>query len=464
MRSSGFRRTWTTAAISAVLALTAAACGTSSTDDSGGSDPGADAGQPLDKKTKVTISIDCMPPATRKNELKGWKRDIAAFKKMYPNVTIKGKNTDPCLEPPRFTAMLKAKSQPDVFYAYFTDRQQILDNDAAQDITPYVNNKTVPAFGDISGSVLNDLKSDGKLYGLPREHYSMGLLINRKLFEKAGLDPDKPPTTWEEVRSASKKISALGGGVNGFGEYSATNQGGWHFTASVYSRGGSVVTQDGKKAAFNDATGKAVLQQLKDMRFKDGSMGKTQLLKWGDLQKQMASDKLGMFIAAPDDLTHMKQQLGADFSRFGMGPIPGQKFTLTGGDAYYIKKGLSPDKTKAAIAWLNYRFLSQGKGRFNWEGIKSDGNPVGLPQPDFWAGETRKKDDAEREKYATVPVENFKAFRENPVPGKNEPAKAQEVYKILDTAMSSVLTNKNADVEKLLDTAEQQVNQVLANG
>ncbi|MGW4027385.1 sugar ABC transporter substrate-binding protein, partial [Streptomyces sp. NPDC005009] len=47
--------------------------------------------------------------------------------------------------------------------------------------------------------------------------------------------------------------------------------------------------------------------------------------------------------------------------------------------------------------------------------------------------------------------------------GKAEPPKAQEVYKILDTVMSGLLTNEDADVDKLLDTAEMQVNQVLAN-
>ena len=62
-----------------------------------------------------------------------------------------------------------------------------------------------------------------------------------------------------------------------------------------------------------------------------------------------------------------------------------------------------------------------------------------------------------------MPVENFKAFMDNPVQGKAEPPKAQEIYKILDNAMSAVLTNKDADIDKLLDTAEQQVNQVLAN-
>lgn len=65
--------------------------------------------------------------------------------------------------------------------------------------------------------------------------------------------------------------------------------------------------------------------------------------------------------------------------------------------------------------------------------------------------------------HSTVPVENFRPFRDNPVPGRAEPPKAQEIYKVLDTVMSGVLTNEDADPGELLDTAEDQVNQVLAN-
>ncbi len=231
MRSTGIRRPrvhrtrrprrTTTTALAATLALTLlTACGTSSSD--GGSDgnaaDAADAASPLDPKTKVTLTIDCMPPAAEKAELRQWKEDVKAFNATYPNVTIKGKQTDPCLEPPRFTAMLKAKSQPDVFYTYFTDLQQVLDNDGATDISAYVNDRSVPALGDMDPDVLDVLKKDGKLYGLPSSNYTMGLLINRPLFEKAGLDPDKPPTTWAEVRAAAKRIAALGDGVAGFGD------------------------------------------------------------------------------------------------------------------------------------------------------------------------------------------------------------------------------------------------------
>ncbi|MEU5252045.1 extracellular solute-binding protein [Streptomyces longwoodensis] len=469
MRTARLRRTRRTGAVVVVsaLALSAlAACGTSSSSgDSGNSGSGSsDPAAPLDPKTKVTITIDCMPPAAKAAELKEWKEDVAAFNKTWPNVTIEGRSTPgQCLEPPRFTAMLKAKSQPDVFYTYFTDLPQVLDNDGAEDITAYVTDKTVPALKDIDPNVLGSLKQDGKLYGLPTSNYTMGLLINRKLFRQAGLDPDNPPRTWEDVRAAAKKIAGLGKGIAGYGDYSAANTGGWHFTAAVYSLGGDVVDSSGKKAAFNDAIGKQVAQNLHAMRWEDDSMGKTQLLKWGDLQKQIATDKLGMFLAAPDDIAYMVQQLGATYENFGMGPIPGGKNTLAGGNNYMIKKGISGDKVKAAIAWLNYKNLTVGKGQFDWARTKADKLPVGVPQPNFWLGESKKQDDAARTANATMPVANFKTFMDNPVAGKAEPPKAQEIYKVLDNVMSGVLTDKDADIDKLLSTAESQVNQVLAN-
>ncbi|KOG34894.1 MULTISPECIES: extracellular solute-binding protein [Streptomyces] len=469
MRTARFRRTRRASAVAFVSAVTLtalAACGTSSSDNGGGSEGGgsSDPSAPLDPKTKVTLTIDCMPSAAKAAELKEWKEDVAEFNKTYPNVTIEGRSTPgQCLEPPRFTAMLKAKSQPDVFYTYFTDLPQVLDNDGAADISAYVTDKTVPLLKDIDPNVLGSLKQDGKLYGLPTSNYTMGLLVNRKLFKDAGLDPDAPPRTWDEVRAAAKKIAGLGNGIAGFGEYSAGNTGGWHFTAQMYSVGGEVVDASGKKAAFNNDLGKQVAKNLHAMRWEDDSMGKTQLLQWGDLQKQIATDKLGMFLAAPDDIAYMVQQLGAKYENFGMGPIPGAKNTLAGGNNYMIKKGISGDKIKAAVAWLNFKNLSVGKGQFAWARTKADGLPVGVPQPNFWLGESKTTDDAARVENATMPVANFKTFMDNPVAGKAEPPKAQEVYKVLDNVMSGLLTNKDADIDKLLATAETQVNQVLAH-
>ena len=89
----------------------------------------------------------------------------------------------------------------------------------------------------------------------------MGLLYNRTLFTQAGLDPNSPPTTWAEVQTDAKKIAALGNGTVGYADYSASNQGGWHFTAEIYSQGGTMVTADGKHATFDDAPGQGRADQ-----------------------------------------------------------------------------------------------------------------------------------------------------------------------------------------------------------
>jgi ABC-type glycerol-3-phosphate transport system substrate-binding protein len=441
------------------IGLVGAACG----DDKGGTSTASGDGAPLDANAKVTISVDCMPPTSKAAERKEWTDDVAAFNKLYPNVTINGKDGFPCEDPAKFTAMLKAGTEADVFYSYFTDLETVLDSGQAEDITKYVNNKTIPALDSIDPSVMSVMKDDGKIYAVPTSNYKMGLIYNRKLFQQAGLDPENPPTTWEDIAAAAMKITALGNGTIGYGEYSTQNTGGWHFTAQMYGLGGSMLSDDGKKAAFNDDNGKLVLQHLHDMRWKDKTMGVTQGFHWPDLMKNMVSGKEGMYLGAPDDFTYMMQTLGGDYNDYGMGPMPGGKATLTGGNDYFFKKGLSADQIKAGIAWVNFKFLTQGKGQFDYARTKADGLPVGLPQPLFWTGSASDRDVADKTASATVPVANFKPYVSTNIPAKVEPARAQEIYKVLDNAVSAVLTDQNADIAKVLSTAETQVNQVLAN-
>ncbi|MDI5965949.1 extracellular solute-binding protein [Streptantibioticus silvisoli] len=453
------------AALVVAVGLTGAACGTSSSGGGGNAPAGpADASAPLAHDAKVTISVDCMPPATKKAELKEWNEDVATFHKTYPNVTVQGKSTTgQCEDPATFAAQLKGGTEPNVFYSYFTDLQQVLNSGQAADITPYVTAKSLPTLGDIQPDVLNVLKDSGKLYGLPTSNYTMGILINRALFKQAGLDPDKPPATWAQVRTDAKAIAALGHGTAGYGDYSAGNNGGWHFTAEMYGLGGDVTTADGTKADFDNAKGRQILQNLHDMRWTDNSMGQTQLLKWGDLQKQMVSGKLGMFIAAPDDITYMVEVLGGHYQDYGMGPMPGGQGTLLGGNDYFFKKGDTPDQIKAGIAWLNFKFFTEGQGQFDYARTKADALPVGLPEPEFFTGASKATDDKLKAASATMPVANFTAFADHPLTGHAEPPNAQEIYKVLDNAMSGVLTNKNANVGSLLSTASSQVDQVLAN-
>ncbi len=198
------------------------------------------------------------------------------------------------------------------------------------------------------------------------------------------------------------------------------------------------------------------------MRWTDKSMPATPGLVWGDVQKAMGTGKIGMYVGAPDDVTLEVQQYKADYKDLGMGPIPGGKIALMGGNDYMFKKSDSPDQIKAGIAWINFKYLTLGKGQFDYARTKADGLPVGLPEPFFFKGASKDQDTQLKTASATIPVDNFKAYTDAQVPVLPEPPNAQKIYTVLDTVMSGVLTNKNADIDKLLSTATDQVNQLLA--
>jgi ABC-type glycerol-3-phosphate transport system substrate-binding protein len=444
----------------AALGLAGAACSSSS--GSGGSGASASDG-------KVTISVDCAPPAAAKAQHKEWNEDVAIFEKQNPSITIHSIYTSPCEVPATFTARLRAGTEPDVFYTYFTDRNQVLDAGQAADITPYVTTKTVPTLNDIDPSAMAAVTAGKTLYGLPTSNYTQGLIINRKLFKAAGLNPDQPPTTWAEVAKDAKAITALGHGIYGYGDYSAGNNGGWHFSSEIDAMGGQMVSADGTTAAFNGPQGTAILQALHQMRFVDHSMSPTQQLAWGTLQKQMAAGKLGMYIAAPDDIYNViVPQDGGNIDDFGMGPLPSATGTpagsLSGGNDYMFNKKDTPAQIRAGIKWLVFENLTPGSGQFNFVRQKADGFPVGFPEPQLFTGATAQKNQQLQNASATINTAFYSAFTAAHEKGMGEPVDAQAVYKTLDPVMLAVLTNPNADISKLLSTASGQVNQILANG
>jgi multiple sugar transport system substrate-binding protein len=443
-------------ALVAGLGLSLTACSTKSNDS-------ASAGG------KVTITVDCMPVGAQKDLVKNWNDDVAEFQRQNPDVLIKSVSVgEQCNNPPDFTARLSGGTVTDLFYGYMTDLQQVLDSGQVMDITELANKDTIPTWDSMDSALKEVFTDDGKLYAVPTKNYSMGLVYNKTLFQQAGLDVNNPPKTWPEVRAAAKKIAALGNGIAGYSEYSAGNTGGWHFTASLYSQGGQMVSADGKKADFNNPMGKQVLQNLKDMRYGDNSMGSRQLLQWADLLTNAAAGKVGMYIGAPDTVTSIVTQFQGKYQDWAMGPMPGQdgpaKATLGGGEGYFFKKGLSPEQVKAGLKWLAYEKLTPGKGQFDYVRAKPQNYPVGLPQPLLFADGTdaQKQELEQRKANANLPVENFAIFEANPIPIKGEPRNAQAIYAVLDAAMSGVLTNPNANIDALLRTAEDKVNQLLA--
>ncbi|WP_406175704.1 ABC transporter substrate-binding protein [Streptomyces sp. NBC_00996] len=450
MRSPWFRRTSTTLTASA-LALTAiTACGSSDDGSAGG---------------KTRITVNCMPPKSAKVDRSFFEADIKAFEKTSPDIDVVAHDAFPCQDPKTFDAKLAGGQMEDVFYTYFTDAKHVVDINQAADITSYV--KDLKSYSTIQQQLRDIYTVDGKIYGIPRTGYSMGLIYNKKLFEKAGLDPNKPPATWEELRADAKKIAALGGGTVGYADYSAQNQGGWHFTAEMYAQGGDVVGADGKKATVDTPEGKAVLQNLKDMRWTDNSMGSKQLLVINDVQQMMGSGKLGMYLSAPDNIPILVKEKGGNYEDLALAPMPGGKGTLIGGDGYMFNKKDSPEQIRAGLKWLDSMFLTPGDGFLgDYARAKQNNAPVGLPEPRLFTGAADAKDQEVKKANANVPVENYQAFLDgnHSLQMKIEPPQAQQIYSVLDGAVSAVLTKRDADIDRLLKDASGKIDSILARG
>jgi ABC-type glycerol-3-phosphate transport system substrate-binding protein len=449
----GRRRLLSSVAVMSAGALMLGACGSGDSDEQSS---GADSG-------RVTITVNNLPPETEAVQRTSFLEDVTAFEKANPTIKIDPKEGK--MDPASFAAKLAGGQLENAFYVYFTDPAGLIARKQAAEITPYLAD-----FPDVQQIKPNLLQvfgdGQGKTYGLPEGNYTMGLVYNRALFKRAGLDPNKPPTTWDEVRDYAKKIAALGDGINGYGEYSKNNTGGWHFTAEMYTRGGEVATQgaDGKwTAAFNNVTGKAVLQQLHDMRFADKSMGEKQLLEWADLLQQMGAGKLGMYLATADNIPTIVAQYKGKVEDFGFGPVPGGQGTLGGGGGYMFSPKSTPAQIKAAMAWVLFKHANPGRIELGKERDAKNKQAVGLPEPNIFTGEAEKTYNAANKKYANVPTENFAPFlaAQPNIPLKLEPPNAQKVYAVLDPVMAAVLTKPEADVAKLLADAEKQVNALL---
>jgi ABC-type glycerol-3-phosphate transport system substrate-binding protein len=455
-RWSGSRKFAAVTAVAA-LGLGAAACSSSPA-------PSASGG-------KVTISINCAPAAAQfPVQHREWLEDVATFQKANPTITIDSRYNYPCETPATFTAMLRAGTETNVFYTYFTDLPQVLLAGQAADITPYVTSKTVPTLGDIVPGAMKAVTAGKTLYGLPTSNYTQGLIYNRTLFTKAGLDPNSPPTTWAQVEADAQKISALGNGIEGWGDYSAQNTGGWHFSSYMDAIGGSMVnsTTAPPTANFNNANGTAILEALHTLRFTDKAMSATQGLSWGSLQQQMAQGKLGMYIGAPDDIYNVIVPTDkGNVNDFGMGPLPSVTGTpaasLSGGNDYMFAKSDTPAQIEAGIKFINFENLTPGVGQFNFARIKKDGQPVGFPEPLLFQGASGTKITALRTQYGTVNTSYFAPFVKANENGVGEPLDAQAVYHSLDPVMLAVLTEPNANIAALLKTAETNVNAILAN-
>ncbi|MRG59225.1 extracellular solute-binding protein [Agromyces sp. CFH 90414] len=416
----------------------------------------------------VVISVMGMPAATNTAALELFQQQVAEFEEANPDIRVVG--SDMPWDAKTFAARLAGGSAPTLLRVPLTEPPSLIERGQVADIAAEASE--LESFDELNPRIMEFLERDDAVYGLPEKSYAFGLVYNRALFEEAGLDPDAPPTTWEEVREAAKQISDATG-KTGFGEISTNNSGGWHLTGYTYTNGGTMIEQgsDGTwTASFNDEPTRDVLEWWKQTRFEDDSMGDNVLGKQEDLLAEFTAGNVGMWVSAPPDLYPLYVAAGGDPEIYGAAAMPqgGGEATLAGATVLMVNAKASAAERDAAVKWMEFRAL-----RPNYdpevaaayaEVSAEDGLPVGVPAlPLFDEARYAEIQEAIAE-FVNVPVENFDPYVASldTLAYVAEPVVAsQEIYAALDPLVQAVLTDPNADIDRLLDDAEARVNTIL---
>jgi ABC-type glycerol-3-phosphate transport system substrate-binding protein len=103
--------------------------------------------------------------------------------------------------------------------------------------------------GDLYPVALSSCVVGGKTYGLPDQTNGLCLFYNKEMFTKAGLDPEKPPQTWDEFVACATRLTDREAGVFGFGMRNSL----WWSLPFIYSFGGDILDASGKCALASEA-------------------------------------------------------------------------------------------------------------------------------------------------------------------------------------------------------------------
>jgi len=190
---------------------------------------------------------------------------------------------------------------------------------------------------------------DGKAHVLPFVLDLSMLFWNKALFQEAGLDPEKGPTTLAEYAAAAKAVQGLKkDGV--YGTAAGLNCGGclvFTWFPSIWASGGEVLSADGREAKLADDTAQQVYRTWQDL-WRSGAVLPSSAGETGPTWTAAFTEgKVGLMFYPATLLSSTPFDVGVA----GIPGPTGGASTFVGGDGI----GVSKDSKKAAQAW---NFLS----------------------------------------------------------------------------------------------------------
>lgn len=197
------------------------------------------------KSSDGTITMQIWDTAQRD----GMQALADAYHEQNPDVTVEIQVTSWDEYWTKLEAAATSNTLPDVFWMHTNYILQYADNGMLADLTDLYADESATYYTDHYSdvSISNASGSDGKIYGVPKDKDTVGLVYNKEMFDAANVAYPDETWTWDTLVEASQAIYDATGKY-GYMAYADDQLGYWNF---VYQNGGYILNEDKTAAGFD---------------------------------------------------------------------------------------------------------------------------------------------------------------------------------------------------------------------
>jgi multiple sugar transport system substrate-binding protein len=383
-------------------------------------------------------------------EAKAFAHLLAEWNAKHPDekVTSSFVNNDYSL--PKLLTAVKGGSQPDIAYVYGSWAPNVAQISQVVNLTKVVQQPGVN-WDDFWTGERDVATVNGKVIGIPALVDNLAVVYNKTLFAKAHLPLPSANWTWNDFVADSQKLTDAASKQYGTAYVTPGDEDTvWHWEALLWEAGGQILNAGNTKAAFDSPAGLQSLTTLQTMAVKDHSMYLDQSdSEYGNL---FNSGKIGMLVTGPWDLaTFPNVQYGVQVMPAFTGASGGHQ-TISGPDNWVVFNNGSARVASAEqfLLWLT------AAPQVKYFSLATGDLPIRASVENS-AGFLQQMDKA-------LPgVSSFVTNLGNVKQARPQLASYPKISTVLGTMVDSVLLGKSQP-QAALDSAAQQVNQILASG
>lgn len=182
-------------------------------------------------------------------------------------------------------------SLPDVFWMHSNEFNKYAQYEMLLDLTDKINSSELIDLSKYPEDIVEIYNYEDKQFAIPKDIDTIALWYNKTMFDEAGMEYPNENWTWDDFRNACKKLTKEDGSQFGYALKPTNNQDGWYNT--VYSMGGSIISEDKKESKMNDANTVKALEFITGI-IKDGSMPAYEVMTENNPEALFEAGKVAM--------------------------------------------------------------------------------------------------------------------------------------------------------------------------